>query len=92
LALPRHLTQFEPATLEALVKAEGFRVLSLQQMGRGSCLRKSARQAAEAGFGPRWLRTFRRNWTSRAAAFLTERTGQADVIRLIAEKSSEPTP
>jgi len=92
LALPRHLTHFEPASLEAMVEAEGFRVLSLEQMGRGSCLRKSARQAAEAGFGPWWLRNLRRNWTSRAAACLTERTGQADVIRLIAEKSSQPTP
>jgi 2-polyprenyl-3-methyl-5-hydroxy-6-metoxy-1,4-benzoquinol methylase len=88
LELPRHLTHFEPATLRAMIEAEGFRVLSLQQLGRGSCLRKSARLASEAGFRRWWLRSLRRSWPSRATAHWTERTGQADVIRLIAEKSS----
>jgi len=87
LDLPRHLTHFEPATLQAMVEAEGFRVLSLNQIGRGSCVRGSARVASEAGFGSWWLRSLRQSWPSRATARWTERTGQADVIRLVAEKA-----
>jgi SAM-dependent methyltransferase len=87
LELPRHLTHFEPATLKAMVEAEGFRVLSLEQIGRGSCVRRSARIASEAGSGSWWLRSLRRSWPGRATARWTERTGQADVIRLVAEKA-----
>jgi 2-polyprenyl-3-methyl-5-hydroxy-6-metoxy-1,4-benzoquinol methylase len=88
LTLPLHLTHFEPPTLRAMIEAEGFRILSLEQMGRGSSVKKSARLASEAGFGPWWLRNLRRSWPSRMTASWSERTGQADVIRVIAEKTS----
>jgi 2-polyprenyl-3-methyl-5-hydroxy-6-metoxy-1,4-benzoquinol methylase len=83
LALPRHLTHFTPATLRRMVEAAGFRVLSIEQLGRDGRIRKSARIATQAG-RPSVLR-----WKSLAGvvARWTELTGQADSLRLIAEKS-----
>jgi 2-polyprenyl-3-methyl-5-hydroxy-6-metoxy-1,4-benzoquinol methylase len=82
LALPRHLTHFTPSTLCRMVEAAGFRVLSIEQIGRDGRIRKSARIATQAG-QPNVLR-----WKSLAGlvARWTELTGQADSLRLIAEK------
>jgi SAM-dependent methyltransferase len=82
LALPRHLTHFTPATLARIVETTGFRVLSIEQIGRDGRVRKSARIATRAG-QPSILR-----WKALAAlvARWTEVTGQADSLRLMAEK------
>jgi SAM-dependent methyltransferase len=82
LALPRHLTHFTPPTLCRMVEATGFRVLSLEQIGRDGRIRKSARIATRA-HQPSVLR-----WKGLASlvARWTELTGQADSLRLIAEK------
>jgi 2-polyprenyl-3-methyl-5-hydroxy-6-metoxy-1,4-benzoquinol methylase len=82
LALPRHLTHFTPSTLCRMVEATGFRVLSIEQIGRDGRIRKSARIAIKAG-QPSLLR-----WKSLAGlvARWTELTGRADSLRLIAEK------
>jgi SAM-dependent methyltransferase len=82
LALPRHLTHFTPLTLHRMAEAAGFRVLSVEQIGRDGRIRKSARIAMQAG-----RRSILR-WKSLAGlvARWTELTGQADCLRLIAEK------
>jgi SAM-dependent methyltransferase len=82
LALPRHLTHFTPPTLCRMVEAAGFHVLSIEQVGRDGRIRKSARTATLAG-QPSVLR-----WKALAGlvARWTELTGQADSLRLIAEK------
>jgi SAM-dependent methyltransferase len=82
LALPRHLTHFTPPTLSRMVEAAGFRVLSIEQIGRDGRIRKSARIATKSG-QPSVLR-----WKTLAGlvARWTELTGQADSLRLIAEK------
>jgi len=82
LALPRHLTHFTPSTLCYMVEAAGFRVLSIEQIGRDGRIRKSARIATQAG-RPSMLR-----WKSLAGlvARWTELTRRADSLRLIAEK------
>jgi hypothetical protein len=66
-----------------MVEAAGFRVLSIEQIGRDGRIRKSARIATKAG-QPSVLR-----WKSLAGlvARWTELTGQADSLRLIAEKA-----
>lgn len=82
LALPRHLTHFTPTTLCRLAESVGFRVLSIEQIGRDGRVRKSARIATRAG-RPSLLR-----WKGLAGlvARWTELTGQADSLRMIAEK------
>jgi 2-polyprenyl-3-methyl-5-hydroxy-6-metoxy-1,4-benzoquinol methylase len=86
LALPRHLTHFTPPTLCRMVEAAGFRVLSIDQVGRDGWIRKSARQAAQDGEETGRVRLLRWKWLAAPAARWTELTGQADSLRLIAEK------
>jgi 2-polyprenyl-3-methyl-5-hydroxy-6-metoxy-1,4-benzoquinol methylase len=83
LALPRHLTHFTPATLGRMADAVGFRVLSIEQIGRDGRVRKSARIATAAG-RPSLLR---RKVPAGLVARWTELTNQADSLRMIAEKS-----
>jgi len=86
LELPRHLTHFTPATLSAMAELAGFRVLSLMQVGHGSTISKSAHRAARCGSGSWWLRSLRSNRLSRPLSKWSERIGQADSMRMIAEK------
>ena len=86
LELPRHLSHFTPETLCELLGREGFQVLSLQHIARSGCLRKSAHRAAKSGWGPWWLRACRWKPMGLPVANWTERTQQADFIRVIAEK------
>lgn len=86
LELPRHLVHFTPRTILDLVVREGFRVLSLKHVARSGCLRKSARRAVEHGGLPwRWTACRWKLWGLPVAQW-TERTQQADFIRLVAEK------
>ncbi len=86
LELPRHLTHFTAETLAAMAEAEQFRVLSVAHVGRASSIRKSASRAAQSLSAPWWQRSLWRSIPSRAAARWSEQTGQADLLRLIAEK------
>jgi 2-polyprenyl-3-methyl-5-hydroxy-6-metoxy-1,4-benzoquinol methylase len=87
LAVPRHLTHFTPATLCRMVEASGFRILRVGQVGRDGWIRKSARQAANDPSAPRWLSLLRSKGPAALVARWTELAGQADSVRLIAEKS-----
>lgn len=87
LDLPRHLTHFTPQTLSRMVETEGFRVLSVQQIGRVGSLRKSARRAAQHGGCSPQLRSLRWRWCANPVTRWTEWSGQADSFRLIAEKA-----
>jgi 2-polyprenyl-3-methyl-5-hydroxy-6-metoxy-1,4-benzoquinol methylase len=86
LELPRHLTHFTPATLSTMAEAEGFRVLSIVQVGHSSSVRKSAHRAAQSGSGSWWQRSLQWNRLSRPVAQWAQRIGQADAFRMIAEK------
>jgi SAM-dependent methyltransferase len=86
LALPRHLTHFTPLTLRRMVEAVGFRVLSVDQVGRDGWIRKSARRALQSRDHAGWTRVLRWKWLASSVARWTELTGQADSLRLIAEK------
>ncbi len=86
LELPRHLTHFTPATLTELVAGEGFDVLSVDQIARAGCLRKSARRAAGKRSVSRWARATRIKPWGLLVADWTEESGRADFMRLVAEK------
>lgn len=86
LKLPRHLTHFTPDTLSETLNAEGFQLLSLDQISRPSFLRKSVRRAMKEN-GPTWrLRLLATKQGATAVANWTERTGQSEFIRAVAEK------
>lgn len=87
LALPRHLSHFTPQTLCHMVQAAGFRILLIEQVGRDGWIRKSAQRAAQHGKASRRFRLFRRKGAAGLVARWTELTGQADTVRLIAEKA-----
>ncbi|MBW3542510.1 MAG: class I SAM-dependent methyltransferase [Planctomycetes bacterium] len=86
LDLPRHLTHFTPATLGRLLEAEGFRVLSIDHIGRAGMLRKSVHQAFATGHRPPDLRRLNHRWPAESKARWTERTQQADIMRALAER------
>jgi 2-polyprenyl-3-methyl-5-hydroxy-6-metoxy-1,4-benzoquinol methylase len=86
LALPRHFTHFTPATLRRMIEAAGFRVLLVEQVGRDGWIRKSARNLAINGRGPKRLTRLRSKPLAALVARWTELTGQADSFRLVAEK------
>jgi len=90
LWLPRHLTHFTPETLTRMVQRAGFEVRELTHVGRSGWLRHSARAAYRAG-DRSWITRLARNrrFATRLAAW-TERTGQADFIRLLAHKPGHP--
>lgn len=86
LELPRHLTHFTPDTLSATLEAEGYRVLSIDQIARVGWMRRSARRAEKNGVGPKKLKWLKWKPIGIRVADWTERTGQADFIRAVAEK------
>jgi SAM-dependent methyltransferase len=86
LELPRHLTHFTPKTLTATLEAEGYRVLSIDQIARVGWVRRSARRAEKSGWGPKKLKWLKWKPIGIRVADWTERTGQADFIRAVAEK------
>ncbi|GAB4136575.1 MAG: hypothetical protein Tsb009_03720 [Planctomycetaceae bacterium] len=86
LELPRHLTHFTPQTLTATLEAEGYRVLSVDQIARVGWVRRSARNALKNGRGAKKLKWLRWKPVGIRVADWTERTGQADFIRAVAEK------
>lgn len=86
LDVPRHLTHFTPATLNALVAAEGFRTLKLSHVGTDGWLRQSARRISASGSGNVFLRACKWKPLARTVAGWTERTARADDIILLAER------
>ncbi|WP_166820201.1 class I SAM-dependent methyltransferase [Thalassoroseus pseudoceratinae] len=86
LKLPRHLTHFTPLTLQEMVYRCGFRPLQLDHISRPHFLRKSARMAVANGQALRWPRILKNKHAATAVANWTERTRQAEFIRVVAEK------
>ena len=87
LDLPRHLTHFTPQTLTETLTREGFKVHSIDQIGRGGWIKRSAKMAEKAGVGPKWLRACRYTSVAQRLARMTEKWGRADFIRAVAEKA-----
>jgi hypothetical protein len=69
-----------------MVEASGFRILLLEQVGRDGWIRKTARRAASDPSTARRLRAFRGKVPAALMARWGELTGQADSVRLVAEK------
>lgn len=86
LELPRHLVHFTPATLHDLLEREGFRVLLIDQIARDGWIRRSARRAVKSGRAAGWMRYCPWKPVGLQVSNWTERTGQADFIRAVAEK------
>lgn len=90
LDLPRHLLHFTPVSLRRLVECHGMHVRQVQQVGRKGWVRRSFEIARS-----RTERTGRRRFLSalekmplapHLMARWTAWTGQADAIKLVAEK------
>jgi hypothetical protein len=85
LELPRHLTHFTPATLHAMVEAEGLRVRRIVHVARDGWMRTSARRMHAAGERS-WLAALRHKSALQPMAAWTQLTRQADDITVIAER------
>jgi 2-polyprenyl-3-methyl-5-hydroxy-6-metoxy-1,4-benzoquinol methylase len=86
LKVPTHLTHFTPSTLKETLNAEGFQVLSIEHISRPSFLRKSVRRVIKETGGSLWLRWLSSRHGATMLANWTERTGQSEFIRAVAEK------
>ncbi|HET6880119.1 MAG TPA: class I SAM-dependent methyltransferase [Pirellulales bacterium] len=86
LDVPRHLTHFSPDTLNAVLAAEGFRLLKLTHVGVDGWLRQSARRLAAAEGKQGWRTACQWKPLAQAIAGWTERARQADDIVAIAER------
>ncbi len=90
LELPRHLSHFTPATITEMLRREGLELRELRLIGRDGWLRRSVEMARRSRCGPRWGRLSRWKPLRLAAAGWSERTGQADFLRVMAERPSGP--
>jgi SAM-dependent methyltransferase len=86
LKVPTHLTHFTPGTLKETLNAEGFQVLSIDHISRPSFLRKSVRRVIKETGGSLRLRWMATRQGATTVANWTQRTGQSEFIRAVAEK------
>jgi SAM-dependent methyltransferase len=86
LDLPRHLSHFTAQTLCDLLQRTGFRVRSVQHIGRDGWLRKSARRARQLGVRDWWLRACSWKPAALVVSRWTEYIGRADSILVLAER------
>jgi SAM-dependent methyltransferase len=84
LDLPRHLTQFTPPTLRAMLERAGFQVGPIRMIRHSKWLRASAERACQDGRGTRWQRWLRGKYASRLASWYCCWTGRADAILVTA--------
>lgn len=87
LDVPRHLTHFTPSTLNALLAAEGFRVLRMTFVGTDGWIRQSARRLAASDPRGGWLAACRWKPLAQAVAAISERCHRADDMVLLAERA-----
>jgi hypothetical protein len=87
LDVPRHLTHFTPATLSALLTAEGFRLLKLMQVGTDGWIRQSARRLVPSDSSGGWLKACRFKPLAQFLAAWSERIGHADDMVAFAERA-----
>lgn len=85
LDLPRHLTHFDPRTLETMLTAAGFRLHDLRLIRHSDWLRSSARLAAARG-GPAWQRLLTRKPLAKLTAGLAYAAGASDCMVAVAER------
>lgn len=87
LDVPRHLTHFTPDTLNALLAAEGFRLLRMTFVGTDGWIRQSARRLAASGSSHGWPAACRWKPLAQAAAAISERCRRSDDMVLLAERT-----
>jgi 2-polyprenyl-3-methyl-5-hydroxy-6-metoxy-1,4-benzoquinol methylase len=86
LDLPRHLTHFAPATLQAMLEKVGFRVAPIRMVRHSDWLRSSARQARRGSEPTTWQRWLVAKPISRLAAAYCYLAGQCDCMLATAER------
>lgn len=88
LELPRHFQHFSPETLSSILPNDLVKIVDIQQIGWWSMDRRSAERAVAAGRLEyrEWLNRGKSFWKNRARK--SELTNRADVIRLIAERTT----
>jgi SAM-dependent methyltransferase len=86
LDLPRHLTHFTPRTLDAMLRAAGFRVDSVRLLRHSDWLRSSAKLAVGQGRGGAWARALRWKPLAKLAAWGCYAAGQSDCMMAVAER------
>jgi len=89
LELPRHLVHFEPDSLRAIMEREGLKVLSMEQIGRAGWLRKSVRLVTRDGRTSIGKRLCLGKRVSKSIARWSEMIGQANFIKIVAEKPDD---
>ncbi|HEX7376629.1 MAG TPA: class I SAM-dependent methyltransferase [Pirellulales bacterium] len=87
LDVPRHLTHFTPSTLNALLAAEGFRVLRTTFVGTDGWIRQSARRLAASESSHGWLTACRWKPLAQAIAAVSEHCRRADDMVFLAERA-----
>lgn len=85
LDLPRHLTHFTPATLEAMLRATGYRVVHRTTIAQSGWLRHSARRARPVGVG-RLRRLLSSKLISRTSAAIGARWRAGESLYVVAER------
>jgi SAM-dependent methyltransferase len=86
LDLPRHLTHFTPLTLGEMMRAAGFRGVSVRGMVHADWLRSSAIRATEAGAGGIAARLLRWKPAARFVAWGCYVLGRAECLVAVAER------
>lgn len=86
LDVPRHLCHFTPKTLCALLRAEQFEIVSVEQITPEGWLRKSAQRARTADRTSPLLHAVGWKPWGRLVARWTELIGRADYLRVSARK------
>jgi 2-polyprenyl-3-methyl-5-hydroxy-6-metoxy-1,4-benzoquinol methylase len=90
LDLPRHLTHFSPATLNAMLLKAGFRNPQVRMLRHSRWLRASAQLACQNTAILGWHRWLAGKITSRLITMFCLLIRQSDCILVMAERASKP--
>ena len=86
LDLPRHLTHFTTQTLRDMLRAAGFRVMSLRGLVHADWLRSSARRATAAGAGGFGSRLMCWKPVAKAVSWASYAAGKSEALVAVAER------
>jgi 2-polyprenyl-3-methyl-5-hydroxy-6-metoxy-1,4-benzoquinol methylase len=85
LDVPRHLTHFEPQTLERMLTHAGFGIERILSIRHNSWLRRSARSATRA---PLWCRVMRYRFPASLAGWYSTARGRANGMLAVAVRGT----
>jgi len=84
--VPRHLTHFTPASLDAMLRSAGFRVSAVRGLIHPTWVRASARRAARAGTAGFATKLLRWKPLARLASWACYAAGRADCLVAVAHR------